>query len=50
MPSWDKVQAEIKAVGSVHDVIRRQHLQALHKLTGRNVIVYYSGWLESRCS
>ncbi|MDP3893231.1 ATP-dependent Clp protease proteolytic subunit [Nocardioides sp.] len=46
MPSWDKVQAEIKAVGSVHDVIRRQHLRALSEHTGRNVIVYYSGWLE----
>jgi hypothetical protein len=46
MPSWDKVQAQIKAAGSVHDVIRRQHLAGLSELTGRNVIVYYSGWLE----
>lgn len=46
MPSWDKVSAEIKAAGSVHDVIRRQHLRGLSQLTGRNVIVYYSGWME----
>lgn len=46
MPSWDKVQAEIKAAGSVHDVIRRQHLAALAEHTKRNVIVYYSGWME----
>lgn len=46
MPSWDKVQAEIKAAGSTHDVIRRRHLKSLHDLTGRNVIVYYSGWME----
>lgn len=46
MPSWDKVQAEIKAAGSVHDVIRRRHLKDLSDRTGRNVIVYYSGWLE----
>lgn len=46
MPSWDKVQGEIKKAGSVHDVIRRQHLRGLSDLTGRNVIVYYSGWME----
>lgn len=46
MPSWDKVQAQIKAAGSVHDVIRRDHLRNLSKLTGRNLIVYYSGWME----
>lgn len=46
MPSWDKVQGQIKAAGSVYDVIRRQHLKALSDHTGRNTIVYYSGWLE----
>lgn len=46
MPSWDKVQGEIKAAGSVHDVVRRRHLNHLHEVTGRNVIVYYSGWNE----
>lgn len=46
MPSWDKVQAEIKAAGTVYDLVRRQHLKALSDYTGRNTIVYYSGWLE----
>ena len=46
MPSWDKVQGEIKAAGSVHDVVRRSHLRRLHDVTGRNVIAYYSGWNE----
>jgi hypothetical protein len=46
MPSWDKVQNEIRAAGSVHDVIRRRHLKDLSDHTGRNTIVYYSGWLE----
>lgn len=46
MPSWDKVQNEIRAAGSVHDVIRRRHLADLSSYTGRNTIVYYSGWLE----
>lgn len=46
MPSWDKVQREIRAAGSTHDVIRRRYLTKLHEVTGRNVIIYYSGWLE----
>ena len=48
MPSWDKVQGEIKAAGSVHDVVRRQHLAKLAEVTGRNTIVYYSGWNEKQ--
>lgn len=46
MPSWDELQQEIKAAGAPQDVIRRRHLARLHEVTGRNVIVYYSGWLE----
>lgn len=46
MPSWDKVQTQISAAGSTYDVVRRQHLAGLHAYTGRNVILYYSGWLE----
>lgn len=30
----------------MHDVIRRRYLDDLHKVTGRNVIAYYSGWME----
>lgn len=33
-------------VGSGHDVIRRKYIRKLNELTGRNVIVYYSGWLQ----
>lgn len=46
MPSWSAVQSEIKAAGSTHDLIRRKYLGELANETGRNVIVYYSGWLE----
>lgn len=46
MPSWNSVQTEIKSAGSTHDIIRRQHLGRLHEYTGRNTIIYYSGWLE----
>jgi hypothetical protein len=31
---------------SASDVIRRNLIKALHDLTGRNVVVYYSSWLQ----
>jgi len=46
MPGWTQVLNELRAAGSSHDLIRRQHLKALHEYTGRNVICYYSAWLE----
>lgn len=46
MPSWHSLLEQIRKRGSVHDVIRREYLAELSKLTGRNVIVYYSGWLQ----
>jgi hypothetical protein len=46
MPDWNDILNEIKASGSTYDVIRRKYLEKLHHVTGRNIIVYYSGWLE----
>lgn len=46
MPSWHSLLEQIRTRGSVHDVIRREYLAKLHGVTGRNVIVYYSGWLQ----
>jgi len=46
MPDWNQLLNEIKAAGSTHDVIRRNYLRKLYELTGRNVIIYYSGWLQ----
>lgn len=46
MPNWDQVRSDISTVGSGHDVIRRQYLKQLSEQTGRNTIIYYSGWLE----
>jgi len=42
MGSWNEVLAEL----SGPDVIRRRYLRALADHTGRNVIAYYSGWLQ----
>jgi ATP-dependent protease ClpP protease subunit len=46
MPSWHSILEQIRKRGSIHDIIRREYLAKLHKVTGRNVIVYYSGWLQ----
>lgn len=46
MPNWNELLNQIKAAGSVQDIVRRNALQNLHAVTGRNVIAYYSGWLQ----
>jgi len=46
MPNWKEILNEITAAGSTHDVIRRKYLEKLHEVTERNVIIYYSGWLQ----
>jgi membrane-bound ClpP family serine protease len=48
MPDWNQLLNEIISTGSTHDVIRRKYLRELHELTGRNIIIYYSGWLQKR--
>lgn len=46
MPNWHSILQELKQSGSSHDVIRRSYLKKLYEHTGRNVIIYYSGWLQ----
>jgi hypothetical protein len=46
LPNWNALLNEVQAASSVYDVIRRKYLRELYDLTGRNVIVYYSGWLQ----
>jgi len=46
MPNWNEILDEIRVSGSTHDIIRRKYLRVLSELTGRNVIIYYSGWLQ----
>jgi len=46
MPSWHSILEEIRKRGGTHDIVRREYLGKLQELTGRNVIVYYSGWLQ----
>jgi hypothetical protein len=46
LPNWSDILAEINKTGSVHDFVRRKYLRELNELTRRNVIIYYSGWLQ----
>lgn len=48
MPDWKQILSEIKDNGSVHDIIRRRYIAELSKLTKRNTIIYYSGWLQKK--
>jgi ATP-dependent protease ClpP protease subunit len=51
MPNWKEVLEEIQAeakkgVPNALDIIRRKYILEIHNKTGRNVIAYYSGWLQ----
>jgi len=46
MPTWHSLLQDIKARGSTYDVVRRECTKKLYDLTGRNVVLYYSGWLQ----
>lgn len=46
MANWNEILNEIQASGSTFDVVRRKYLKELYNLTGRNIIIYYSGWLQ----
>lgn len=48
MPNWNQLLDETKAAGSVFDMKRRHYLSKVHEITGRNVIIYYSGWLQKK--
>ncbi len=52
MPNWGEVLTEIQGVSKQNplDTVRRKYLAAMNKYTGRNVIAYYSGWLQKGSS
>ena len=43
MGNWNEV---LKEINLGHDHVRRSYLAKLHKTTKRNVLCYYSGWLQ----
>ena len=48
MPNWGQVLNEIQGmrIDNPLDTIRRKYLATMNKYTGRNVIAYYSGFLQ----
>lgn len=52
MPNWNEVLLEIQLEQKKYpednalDSVRRKYLNRIHKITGRNTIAYYSGWLQ----
>lgn len=46
MPNWSELIKEIGQLGSPFDVLRRKYILELSRYTKRNVICYYSGWLQ----
>lgn len=56
MPNWSEVLSEIRKVNEENsrqnalDIVRRKYLLEIQNITGRNVIAYYSGWLQKPSS
>ncbi|MCM1537326.1 MAG: S49 family peptidase [bacterium] len=46
MPNWEQVKKEINSVQNPHDTIRRKYLKVMNEYTGRNVIAYYSAFIQ----
>ena len=46
MPNWSELIKEIDQLGSPFDILRRKYIKELSEYTNRNVICYYSGFLQ----
>lgn len=49
MPGFEDIRSEIlgqKIPETQYDIIRRKYLKKLSEKTGRNTLLYYSGWLQ----
>jgi len=48
MPNWGEVLTEIQGttINNPLDLVRRKYLKIMNSYTNRNVIAYYSGWLQ----
>lgn len=47
MPNWNQVLSELSGHHKgPHDQVRLKYLRKLHSYTKRNVLLYYSGWLQ----
>ncbi len=48
MPIWSEILRELGQSGQPpnFDAVRRKYLVSLHRHSGRNVVLYASGWLQ----
>ena len=46
MPGWNEVFLEIEAAANPFKAVRQKYLSALSDKLGKNIIAYYSGWLQ----
>lgn len=48
MPNWQEVAQEIEGIPKLNplDMVREKYLSIMHNATGRNIIAYYSGWIQ----
>ena len=46
MANWNDILKEIQSSENTFDLLRRKYLKALYTLTNRNIIIYYSAWLD----
>lgn len=46
MPNWHEILSDVHRSGTTHDITRRKYILDLHEYTNRNIIIYYSGWLQ----
>lgn len=46
MANWNQISKDVQERGSTFDIVRKEALAKLARHTKRNVIVYYSGWLQ----
>ncbi len=46
MPNWNEILKECDSQKALYDNVRRKYLKILQEKTKRNIIAYYSGWLQ----
>lgn len=46
MPNWEQVINEINSIPNPHDSTRRKYLNLMNQYTGRNIVAYYSAFIQ----
>lgn len=46
VPSWGQVLEELNNAENPLDIMRRKYIRILHQYTGRNIIAYYSAFIQ----